>query len=304
MNRLGPLINDGYRRCEVLLLVLCCLLLSGCERASTRLANYESMPLYAGAAPGSENWNIEEVSGFNSVTDVSRPSLILLPAPVERSTGQWMIVCPGGGFTGLSVIKEGLRVARWLNERGISAAILKYRVRRPDASNTKEDNGADFDARARRLEAGRQLAVADGLQAMRVLREHAELLKVDPDAIGIMGFSAGAMVSMSVVLASDEITMPALASAIYGAMPPVPVPAFAPPVFLVHAQDDPLVPVDKTVEIQRAWQEAGVSVETHIFESGGHGFGAESTGHPTDDWMTRWGDWLQLQQWGLASASG
>lgn len=284
------------RKTPALVAVLLCIGLVGCERADKVLYQNPTVPIWSGVAPGSESWQLDEVAGFNSITDVSTPTLTFFKPDATMDTGRAIVVLPGGGFTGLSVIKEGTAVAQWLADRGISGIVLKYRVRRDLEADSSSDS-PDFDERAQALEAGRQLATQDAAQAMRFLREHATHYGLDPNKIGMMGFSAGAMTTMSVVVEGSPDTMPNLAASIYGAMPEVKIPAQLPPLFLVHAEDDPLVPASKSRTMVEKWSMAGVSAELNLFESGGHGFGAETTGAPTDAWLARFESWLIRQGW-------
>ncbi len=245
-----------FRKTAAFIAVLSCIVLVGCERADEVLYQNLTVHVWSGVAPGSESWQLEEVAGFNSITDVSTPTLTFFKPDATVDTGRAIVVLPGGGFTGLSVIKEGTVVAQWLADRGIAGIVLKYRVRRDIGADSSSDS-TDFDERAQALEAGRQLATRDAAQAMRYLREHAAHYGLDPNKIGMMGFSAGAMTTMGVVVEGSSETMPNLAASIYGAMPDGPIPAQLPPLFLVHAEDDPLVPASKSLTMAENWSTAG-----------------------------------------------
>ncbi len=270
--------------------------LAGCERADQALEGYQSFNIWPGVAPGSEDWAVEQQSGFRSITNVTTPTLTLFEPDPSLATGTAMIVCPGGGFRGLYIIEEGVMVAEWLAARGVTAFVLKYRVRH-DPDLPQADDSDDFATRLQALEPLRKIAAADGIQAMRYLRAHAEELNVDVNRIGMMGFSAGAMTTMSVVMEGDLADIPAIAASIYGAMPGGMPPGNAPPLFIVHARDDSLVPLKKSLEMQSAWEAAGLPVELHVFEEGGHGFGAVKRDQPSDAWMDYFERWLVDQGW-------
>ena len=116
----------------------------------------------------------------------------------------------------------------------------------------------------------------------------------------MMGFSAGAMTTMSVVVAGEAGDIPSLAASIYGAMPIERPPEIAPPLFIVHARDDAVVPLSESLDMQSAWEAAGLPVELHVFETGGHGFGAVEHGQPSDAWMDLFESWLMDQRWIVA----
>ncbi len=269
--------------------------ITGC-RANKVFEGHQTLNIWPGVAPGSEDWTIDEVAGFNSVTDVKTPSITVFRPNPALANGSVFVVCPGGGFQGLSVIKEGSMVAEWLADRGVTGIVLKYRVRR-DLDLPPSEAGDSFDQRIRALDAGRKLATADALQTMRYLREHASELNIDPDRIGMIGFSAGAMTTMSAVVEGGNEEMPDLAASVYGAMPGDVAPEGAPPLFIVHAKDDDVVPVERSLKMQAAWDRAGLPVAMQIYEEGGHGFGAKPYGKSSDDWMNEFESWLIDQGW-------
>ena len=270
--------------------------LAGCERADKVLEAHPNFNIWPGPAPGSENWSVSQQAGFRSITNVTRPTLSMFEPDPELASGNVMVVCPGGGFRGLSIIKEGTMVAEWLAARGITAFVLKYRVRR-DPDVPLADESEDFAARLQALEPLGKIAAADGIQAMRYLRKHARELHIDPDRIGMMGFSAGAMTTMSVVMEGQDGDRPNIAASIYGAMTGETPPGNAPPLFLVHARDDAVVPLAESLDMESAWNAAGLPVELHVFEAGGHGFGAVEQGEPSDDWLDHFEGWLVDRQW-------
>jgi acetyl esterase/lipase len=193
---------------------------------------------------------------------------------------------------------EGTDVARWLNARGVTAFVLKYRLIRTEAGS-----GADLAAQVRttlndrqRMDALMQslhpLVLADGQQAVRAVRRQASAWKLAPDRIGLIGFSAGGRVTASVALAHDTESRPDFAAVIYGAgREEVVVPTSAPPLFLLCAVDDEMA-ATRSLQLYSAWKAAGQPVELHIYAKGGHGFGMQTRGQPTDTWIERFGDWF------------
>jgi acetyl esterase/lipase len=229
------------------------------------------------------------------VRNVSQPTLTAyLPDP-QIATGSAVIVCPGGAFHFLAYEHEGIRVAEWLNARGIAAFMLKYRLIRTGDNFAAEvqERLADRTKLAGPMQALAPLILADSQQAVRLVRERATGWGIRPDRIGIMGFSAGGGVTMAVTLNHDAGSRPDFAAPIYaGHFGEITVPDDAPPLFLVHADDDPLVPASISTAIYAAWHAAGKPVELHIYARGGHGFGMNKLGLPVDGWIERFAEWL------------
>ncbi len=248
------------------------------------------IPVWPGPAPGSEHasWPETEAIGPNDtwrrVSNVTHPTLTIFLPERAAATGTGIVVCPGGGFTHLAIDHEGTLVARWLNSIGVAAFVLKYRVARTGDPNEKAEAGA------RRREA-MAFGVADTAQAMRVVREHAAEFGVTPDHLGLLGFSAGGYTTAFVALHHDAASRPAFAAPIYPAAPDdLSVPADAPPLFLLQANNDRLVP--NAIRLYNAWTAAHATVEMHVYATGGHGFGMKKQGLPTDRWYDRFSDWL------------
>jgi len=267
----------------------------------------EVIPLWPGDPPGSEDWNQQEQEifapppiSFRSVRNVTQPTLTaFLPHP-SKATGTAVIICPGGGFHALAIDHEGRDVARWLNARGVAAFVLKYRllateVRDEDFERQFQENLSD---RNKIREVTKQigpLAIADGQQAVKIVRKRASEWGLAPNRIGIMGFSAGGRVTAGVALEHDAQSRPNFAAPIYGALwEDITVPADAPPLFMALANDDELA-VEPGLALYSAWRAAGHPVELHIYAQGGHGFGMRKQGLPADHWIDRFGEWLQIQ---------
>ncbi|MGE0624042.1 MAG: alpha/beta hydrolase [Pseudomonadales bacterium] len=259
----------------------------------------ERIPLYPGPAPGSEGWSVTERAYFSEifntevVTNVTSPSLeAFLP---EHGNGTAVIIAPGGGFHALSINSEGNDVAAWLNERGVAAFVLRYRLVPSGADAVAEMIAKPAEQTRADMARILPLAGADGLAAMRLVRARAPAFGVDPDRVGFMGFSAGGAVTMHVALNYDGESRPAFMAPVYagaGAFDGLSVPVNAPPMFIVAASDDQLGLAADSVKIYGQWLAAGRPVEMHLYASGGHGFGMRRQGLPADTWIDRFGEWL------------
>jgi acetyl esterase/lipase len=264
-------------------------------------AQPDALPLYPGVAPGSEGatqveqW--EHVAQDTVVRNVTRPTLTpILPAK-GKGNGAAIIVAPGGGFVVLSIANEGYDVAHWLADRGIAAFVLKYRV---NPSPADEQEFADFGRHVLMPHPGggptvlpnSDLAVADGQEAVRMVRGHAAQWGVDPKRVGMVGFSAGAMTVLQVALKNAPDARPDFIAPIYGPMSTVDVPPNAPPMFVARAADDPLLGLSDFGLID-AWKKAGAPFELHVYEHGGHGFGASHHGTTSDLWLEEFYAWLK-----------
>lgn len=272
----------------------------------------EAIPLYPGAAPGSENWTHEEVElqwgDQPIVRNIVQPVLLPFPAGAINNTGQAVIVAPGGGFKFLSIDQEGILVAQWLNERGINAFVLKYRTDKTAAGNFgfgwqmirlfgAAYLRSRFTAATELPERGvQELAIADALQAVRLVRERAEEWHIHSDAIGIMGFSAGGAVAHGAAIRGEAQSRPDFVASIYGVPAGSDTPDNAPPLFLLAADDDPIVPAQWSQTLHERWQAAGLSSTLHRYAEGGHGFGMRQRGLPVDEWISEFYNWLQTQQ--------
>jgi len=261
----------------------------------------ERLRLYPGPAPGSEDWKHEERSYYSDifdtevVTNVVDPSIeVFLP---EQGNGTGVIVAPGGGFHALSINSEGNDVAEWLNRRGVAAFVLRYRtVPGGDDAVAELVRKSPEQARAD-MERIAPLAGADGLQAMRLVKSRAAEFGVDPARIGIMGFSAGGAVAITVAFDYQADTRPAFVAPIYASarrLEDREVPSDAPPMFLAAASDDQLGLATDSVALYQRWLAAGKPVEMHLYVSGGHGFGMRRQDLPTDTWIERFDDWLAV----------
>ncbi len=258
-------------------------------------ASAQTVNLWPGIAPGSEAWKQKERVEVNTplgavVFNVVTPTLTAYLPEKSKATGTGIIIAPGGAFVALAIDLEANSVARWLQERGIAAFVLKYR--------TIEKRGEGIPPGLNMDEAG-QYGMADGIQAIKVVREHASEWGIHRNRVGFLGFSAGAMVTSATLLQKDAAARPDFAAPIYGGpfgvMPPVP--AQLPPIFMAWAQDD-TVAKEPAARFYEALKAAGNMPEAHIFSSGGHGFGMRKQGATSDYWIDEFYFWLEAK--GLA----
>lgn len=272
------------------------------------------IPVWPGVAPGSENWVHQEITYLSDqqelrVRNITRPSLTpFFPSP-ELANGTAVIICPGGAFRFLSWWSEGTAVAEWLAARGVTCFVLKYRLveTAADEAEFQKQMAELSNHLADRRNHGKAvpnviaaiapivaLAVADGRQAVKVIRQRDDEWNLTPDRIGLLGFSAGARLTMGVVMDCDAGSRPDFAALIYGGgTNNKPVPTDAPPLFILGAADDPIAAGGP--QLYSAWREAGHSAELHLYAQGGHGFGMKTQNLPVDSWIERFGDWLQAQ---------
>jgi len=254
-------------------------------------ADAQVVNIWPGTAPGSENWTQKERTADNTpigtvVFNVVTPTLTAYLPERSNATGACVIIAPGGAFVALAIDLEGNNVARWLQAKGIAAFVLKYRIME------KRQEGIP----AMNMDEAGKYGIADGIQALKVVRQHAAEWGISPDRVGFMGFSAGAMVTSGSLLQKDAAARPNFAAMIYGGpfgvMPAIP--AKLPPMFLVWAQDDP-VALEPVVKFYDALTSAGHKPEVHIFSTGGHGFGMRKQGTSSDHWIDAFYYWLEAQ---------
>ena len=232
------------------------------------------------------------------LTNVSTPQLTVYSPPADKRNGCAIIICPGGGHNILAYDHEGTECAEFFAAHGVTGIVLKYRVpaRNPD----------------KRWEA----AVQDAQRAISLVRSRADEWKLDPQRIGILGFSAGgetaglaAILTKRQYEASDKVDevscRPDFAALIYAGgfenkKEPwtlndfVKIDSATPPMFLVHAQDDG-VSVANSVLVFQELKKAKVAAELHVYSSGGHGYGMRNTGHAVNSWPDRCAEWLVQQ---------
>ncbi len=265
-------------------------------------AQPDAIALDTGPLPGAtqgEAWHRQYGSVFaRNVTEATLTPFLPDPA---KATGAAVIVAPGGGFRSLSMENEGWDVARALADRGVAAFVLKYRL---------NQTPADLEGFARSIremlagprpprdpgsrDSAAMLApqLADARAAFALVRSRAGEWNVDADRIGMIGFSAGAMLTLTTALHGQD-AKPAFIGNIYGPIASLEVPADAPPLFVALAADDGLFS-NAGFGMIESWQKAGRPVEFHYYERGGHGFGMYPKDTTSTGWFEAWVSWLKM----------
>jgi acetyl esterase/lipase len=207
-----------------------------------------------------------------------------------RNTGTGVVIAPGGGLVMLSIDSEGTEVATWLAERGIAAFVLKYRVRQTDPAQNPMAAIQAADEPATNYAP----SLADGAAAVKSIRAHGGEYGIKPDKIVMVGFSAGAIVTVATALQSDVSARPNYAAPIYGSTfgPMGELPKGLPPFFLAIAQDDNGAGF-LTDRLYAALLAAGYRPEVHRFQSGGHGFGMTKRSTTSDHWIDEFFWWME-----------
>ena len=262
----------------------------------------EEIKLYKNGVKESNGITDKETKDKNNfVINITDARMYAFIAPQEKATGAAVVICPGGGYRGISVEKEGYAIAKWFNQLGISAFVLYYRM----------PNG-HYD-----------IPLKDAQQALEIVHERAKGWNIDKNKIGIIGFSAGGHLASSVgthfkiktdrpsfmilcypvVSMNKEITHSGSRSNLLGENPSdelvklysneLQVTKNTPPTFIVHNIDDKVVPIINSEQLLKALQEKYVPAELHKFDVGGHGFGMLKRGIPVDNWTDLLQKWLK-----------
>jgi acetyl esterase/lipase len=262
--------------------------------------------------PATESWFRQwgDPMARNITTATLTP---FLPKP-GKANGAAVIVAPGGGFRWLSMGNEGWEVAQALADKGIAAFVLKYRLQptapsleeftawmnrprpAPPANPDTTKNAAP--PRPPQMDLSNQLADAEAAYALILKR--AKEWGVDVNRIGMIGFSAGAGLTMHSTLHSKTMKL-AFIGPIYGGMGPVEVPKNAPPMFNVIASDDFLF--RGQTGVIESWYKAGIPVEFHLYQNGGHGFGLGNPNRTSNRWFDAFTHWLDVNGFLKAKAS-
>ena len=261
--------------------------------------------------PASESWFRQWVDPMarNITTATLTP---FLPEP-GKANGAAVIVAPGGGFMWLSMGNEGWEVAEALAKQGIAAFVLKYRLN-PSAPSlddfsammnrgfTPPAASSDSAKKAPPPRPGRDLTnqLKDAEAAYTMIVNRAKEWGVDTSRIGMIGFSAGAGLTMHATLNSKTMKL-AFIGPIYGGMGPVEVPKNAPPMFNVIATDDFLF--RGQFGVIDSWFKAGIPVEFHLYQNGGHGFGLGNPNRTSNRWFDAFIHWLNVNGF-LKAGSG
>lgn len=238
------------------------------------------------------------------VTDVTRPTMTVY-SPGGKNTGAAMVVFPGGGYQGLAIDLEGTEVCDWLTSDGITCVVLKYRV---------PDSGPHWDERCKcQVKPKAPTALEDAQRTLGLLRFHAAKWHINPNKIGVIGFSAGGHLVADIsthfkrrlypaVDAADrESCRPDFAVALYPGHllyknfelnPDIRVTRQTPPTFLLQSEDDPVDDVGNSLVYYIALLKAGVPAEIHLYAHGGHAFGLRRTKYPITEWPRLVEKWL------------
>ena len=231
------------------------------------------------------------------VTNVSEPSMEVFKPADSIANGTAVIIAPGGGLFFHSINTEGNDVAKWLNKRGITAFVLKYRLVPTGEDAVSEILGLmnnDYGKFIAKVSQVMPLAINDGLNAVTHVREHAEEYGILKNKIGFIGFSAGGSVTLGVAYYFNEDSRPDFIAALYPGTTLIPTQKpreETPPLFIAAAENDQLDLASPSVQIYNDWFSMGLKAELHIYSLGGHGFGMRKQGLPSDDWIDRFYEW-------------
>jgi acetyl esterase/lipase len=260
--------------------------------SASSLCAQQEIPLWANGAPGFESRRNEPTQAKDWwIKNIHNPSITVFPAPKEKATGTAVIVCPGGGHRELVFNAEGKEAAEFLNSIGVTAFVLKYRLAREENSPYQVEKHVREDA----------------YRAMRMVRSRAAEWNIDPNKIGMLGFSAGGEVVALVAYsdgagdgsAKDPIDRvngkPNFQMLIYPGPSFIPeiIPKDAPPAFLLAANDDPCC-AGSTFNLLQRYRAASLPVEAHLYTQGAHGFnmGNRSKLNSIKTWPQRMADWM------------
>lgn len=257
--------------------------------------------LGTGKLPGAtadEAWHSQYGSKF--ARNVTIATLTPFLPEKGKATGAAVIVAPGGGFRTLSMENEGWNVAKALAKKGVAAFVLKYRLNPtpPDMPGFEASMRQMFSGTASRPPAPQDPSlalapqIADAAAAFQLVRSRAKEWNVDPAKVGMIGFSAGAMLTMSTTLYGKGVD-PAFIGNIYGPLAAVKVPENAPPLFIALASDDPFF-ANGGFGLIESWKTAKRPVEFHLYEQGGHGFGMYPKETTSTGWFEAFACWLRM----------
>jgi len=227
----------------------------------------------------------------NNFQNISIPTIQVFLPRGDLNTKTAMIICPGGGMRANAIHHEGFDVAKALNKKGIAAFVLKYRLVPIHLIGKNEGLDHPYSKEKKQLAYGH----LDALSAIAHVRENALKYDINPDKIGIMGFSAGGAVTMEATYKSSEKNRPNFIAPIYPWMKIVDdqePPAYGPPIFIVCTTEDALKLAIPSAEIYTDWAEKNYISELHLYHHGKHGFGMRKTNYPVDNWFDNMVDWI------------
>ena len=258
--------------------------------------------------PEGITWQGDEKAYFSDiwetevVTNVSKPTMQVFRPSKEIQNGTSVVIAPGGGLYAHSIESEGNMVAQWLNEKGITTFVLKYRLVPTGDDGVKEimeiseKNPLKLNEMVSKVI---PFSINDGLNAIQYVRENAADLGVDKDKIGFLGFSAGGAVTIGVANYYTEANKPNFIVPVYPWTTAIPMwrpRQDAPPMLIVCASDDPLDLAPGSIQLYNAWLNEGLNVALHMYSKGGHGFGMKKQGLPSDTWIERFYDWSVAEE--------
>jgi predicted peptidase len=284
------------------LTLLLCLLIC----AASSIAQQKVIQLYGGSPPGSESWTWSEAENNDNlwktrvVYNVSKPTLTVFQPQEGKANGTAVIIAPGGAFHALSIDSEGYDVAKWLVEKGVTCFVLKYRLARSLTTDPVKEVMAKWGKKEfeEANAAAIPLGIADGREAIAYVRKHADEFNVIPSRIGIMGFSAGGTVTSGTLFNYTRENRPDFAAPVYPYFPKEMIGSVskdAPPLFILTASNDGLGLAPHSVDMYTAWLGAKKDAELHMYARGDHGFGMKTQNIPTDKWIERFAEWLDVQ---------
>ena len=230
--------------------------------------------------------------------NISEPEMDLYKAQGNSVTDKTMIICPGGALLFSAYEKEGVKLAKKLALNGITAIVLKYRTY-PRKGSVIDWAGTLWDNPQVAIDSAKIIlpySTKDALKAIEVMREKAAKYNINPNKIGLMGFSAGGAVTMEAAYTSISKNQPNFIAPIYPWMDIVKgqkVPSNKPPAFITCANNDEYREIPtSSVQIYQDWIQAEAKVELHMFSEGGHGFGMNKINSPVDRWSQLLVDWI------------
>ncbi len=263
--------------------------------------------LWPKKVPGEVPGEVSEEKGIRTggilrVSNVTKPSLTVFHADPEKSNGTGILVCPGGGYNILAYEHEGSEICKWLNSIGVTGFLLKYRVPR------------------RKNRPKHEAPMQDSQRALGLIRQNASKWRVDPNRVGILGFSAGGNLGLMTLVShqsrsyetvdsADEFSCrPDFGILIYPAylvdrvkrnalFPEIKINKDTPPCFFAHTGDDH-VPAEGSVLAYLELEKSGVEGnELHVFPYGGHGYGMRPSKQPIAKWPARASEWMNSMGW-------
>ena len=244
-----------------------------------------------------EKQYFSEVWKTEVVTNVSKPTMRVFLQESNVATKAAVVIAPGGGLYALSIKNEGNAVAQWLNEKGVAAFVLKYHLVPTGEDGVQEITDLSISEPTKIMtEVSKVLpySIQDGLNAITHIRENAKKYGVDPEKIGFMGFSAGGAVTMGIGYNYTKENRPNFLVPVYAwtdAQDVMTPKKDAPPMFIVCASDDPLGLAKGSIDLYSSMFKANKSVSLMMYAKGGHGFGMNAQGLPSDTWIERFYDW-------------